>query len=117
MERAAAPSPHGPVRTILRGLADLRPSARIGRAAVSAEDAVARGLATAKVFAFASADYPGAAQSLVFDSDGTTAVGAFVFDPGGGSPATAFTFTGGVYQILIVPGSNASIATGINGAV
>jgi hypothetical protein len=48
------------------------------------------------VYAFASVDYPGAAQSLVFDSDGTTAVGGFVFDPGSGtSPATAFTFTGG----------------------
>jgi hypothetical protein len=39
-------------------------------------------LAAAKVYAFASADYPGAAESLIFDSDGTTAVGAFVFDPG-----------------------------------
>ena len=67
---------------------------------------MARGLAVAKVYAFASVDYPGAAESLVFDSDGTTAVGAFVFDPGSGtSPTTAFTFTGGVYQILTVPSS------------
>ena len=78
---------------------------------------MARGLAVAKVYAFASVDYPGAAQSLVFDSDGTIAVGAFVFDPGSGtSPTTAFTFAGGVYQILTVPSSNVSIATGINGA-
>jgi hypothetical protein len=117
MARAAAPSPRRPARAILRGLLDLRPSPRVERAAVSADDAVARGLAVAKVYAFASVDYPGAAQSLVFDSDGTTAVGAFVFDPGSGtSPTTAFTFAGGVYQILTVQGSNVSIATGINGA-
>jgi hypothetical protein len=36
--------------------------------------------------------------------------------PGGTSPTTAFTFAGGVYQILTVPSSNVSIATGINGA-
>ncbi len=52
-----------------------------GRLPVSAPDAVAQGLAAAKVYAFATADYPGAAQSLVFDSDGTSAVGAFIFDP------------------------------------
>ena len=32
------------------------------------------------------------------------------------SPTTAFTFTAGAYQILTVPGSTASIATGINTA-
>ena len=117
MARAAAPSPRRSGRAILRGLLDLRPSPGVARTAVSAEDAMARGLAVAKVYAFASVDYPGAAQSLVFDSDGTTAVGAFVFDPGSGtSPTTAFTFAGGVYQILTVPSSNVSIATGINGA-
>jgi uncharacterized membrane protein len=110
---AAAPSP----RAILRGLLNLRPSLRIERTAVAADDAVARGLAVARVYAFVSVDYPGAAQSLVFDSDGTTAVGAFVFDPGSAtSPTSAFTFAGGIYQILTVPSSNLSIATGINGA-
>ena len=118
MEKTAPPSPHAtgtgrPARPA--GSSD--PVVEHERAAVSVEDAVARGLAVAKVYAFASVDYPGAAQSLVFDSDGTTAVGAFVFDPGSAtSPTTAFTFTGGVYQILTVPGSTASIATGINGA-
>ena len=62
----------------------------------AAEDAVAQGLAEAKVYAFASVDYPGAAESVVFDSDGTTAVGAFAFDPGSNSPLTAFTFIGGI---------------------
>jgi hypothetical protein len=30
------------------------------------------------VYAFASVDHPVAARSLVFDSDGTTAVGGFI---------------------------------------
>ena len=81
MENAAPPEPYRPGRAVLQGLLDLRPSLGLERAAVSAEDAVAQGLAVAKVYAFASVDYPGAAQSLVFDSDGTTAVGAFDFDP------------------------------------
>jgi len=119
MTQPAPPSPQRPGRAILRGLLDVRPSLGIEheRAAVAAADAVAQGLAAAKVYAFASVDYPGAAQSLVFDSDATTAVGAFVFDPGSAtSPTTAFRFTGGVYQILTVPSSTTSIATGINGA-
>ena len=100
----------------MHGLLDLRPSLGVERTAVSAaDDAVAQGLAAAKVYQFASADYPGAVQSLIFDTDGTTALGAFVFDPGS-SPTTAFTLTAGVYQILNVPGSTTSIATGINGA-
>jgi uncharacterized membrane protein len=98
-------------------LLDLRPSRGVERAAVAADEAVAQGLATAKVYAFASADYPGAAQSDVFDTDGTTTVGAFVFDPSNAnSPTTAFTFKDGVYQILTVPGSTSSIATSINSA-
>lgn len=120
MTRPAPPSPQRPGRAVLEGLLDPRPSLGIEpeRAAVAAADAVAQGLAVAKVYAFASVDYPGAAQSLVFDSDGTTAVGAFVFDPASGtSPTTAFTFTGGVYQIFTVPSATTSIATGINGRV
>ena len=117
MEKPAPPSLYRPGRAVLQGLLDLRPSVGLERAAVSVDDAVAQGLAVAKVYAFASVDYPGAAESLVFDSDGTTAVGAFIFDPGNATrPSTAFTFTGGVYQILTVPGSTRSIATGINGA-
>ena len=117
MTQPAPPSPQRPGRAVLRGLLDVRPSLGVERAAAAAEDAVAQGLAVAKVYAFASVDYPGAAHSLVFDSDGTTAVGGFIFDPGSAtSPTTAFTFTGGVYQILTVPSSTASLATGINGA-
>jgi predicted choloylglycine hydrolase len=115
MDKAAPPQPYRPGRAVLQGLLDLRPSLGVDRAAVSVEDAVARGLAVAKVYAFASVDYPGAAQSVVLDSDGTTAVGGFDFDPSI-DKTTAFTFAGGVYQILTVPGSAFSVATGINGA-
>ena len=88
MENTAPAEPYRPGRAVLQGLLDLRPSLGLERAEVSVDDAVARGLAVAKVYAFASVDYPGAAQSLVFDSDGTTAVGAFVFDPGNATSPT-----------------------------
>ena len=65
----------------------------------------ARRLAAAKVYACASADYPGATTSLVFDSNGTTAVGVFVFDPSSSaSPTSAFTFAEGSYQSLTLDG-------------
>jgi len=116
MTNVGPASPDRPGRAVLRGLLDLRPSVGAGPAAAAAE-AAAQVLPAAKVYEFASADYPGAAQSDVFDTDGTTTVGAFVFDPSSASsPTTAFTFAGGVYQILAVPGSTASIATGINPA-
>jgi hypothetical protein len=116
---AAAQTADRPRQAILRGLPDLRFRPWGRRAALVAPDpdVLALALASARVYAFATADYPGAAISLVFDRDGTTAVGAFILDPtAGSSPATAFTFSGGVYQILSVPGSTASIATCINGA-
>src|SRR5579864_6634565 len=116
MTSAAPAPPHRPGQAVLQGLLDVRPSLSVERTAVSAPEAVAQGLAAAKVYAFATADYPGAAQSLVFDSDGTTAVGAFIVDPSSStSPVTAFTFTGGAYRIFTVPSSTVSIATGING--
>jgi probable HAF family extracellular repeat protein len=73
-------------------------------------DAASLGLATARVYRFASADYPGAAASLVFDENTTTVVGdANAF---GG-----FTLKGGLYETLDVPGSSNSsdtLLTGIN---
>lgn len=57
-------------------MASVPPSVAVESTAVSPDDAVAHP-DTAKVYEFTSADYPGAAQSLVFDSDGTTALGAF----------------------------------------
>src|SRR6476620_1498835 len=117
MKAAIARAPRRVGRQVLQGLLDLRPSQQIRRKRVVVEEAAARAVTAARVFAFASADYPGAALSILFDSDGTTAVGGFIFDPTSGtSPATAFTFAGGAYQILTVPGANVSIATGINGA-
>ena len=81
MEKTAPAEPYRPGRAVLQGLLDLRPSLGLEVAAFPVEDAVAQGLAVAQVYAFASVDYPGAAESVVFDSDGTTAVGAFDFDP------------------------------------
>jgi probable HAF family extracellular repeat protein len=102
------------IRRVLLGLLGVTPSIAVDSNAVSPDNAIAQP-DTAKVYEFTSVDYPGAAQSLVFDTDGTTALGAFVFDPGNASsPTTAFTAAGGVYQILNVPNSTFSIATGIN---
>jgi hypothetical protein len=95
MEQAAPPQPYRPGRAVLQGILDLRPSLGLEVAAFPVEDAVAQGLAVAKVYAFASVDYPGAAQSVVLDSDGATAVGAFDFDPSNDIGMTAFTFAGG----------------------
>ena len=114
MTRAAPQTAHRSEQTALSSLLELRPGAE--RPVASGAEAVAQGLAVAKVYAFASLDYPGAAISQVYDSDGTTTVGAFDFDPGGIAQTTAFTFSGGAYQILAVPNSTASVATGINAA-
>ena len=114
-DTAVAQLPQRLGRAVPVGLLDLRLSPTAGRTALASPDAVTQGLATAKVFAFASADYPGAALSMLFDSNSTTAVGAFEFDSTIGPP-TAFTFTAGAYQILPVPGSTASFATSINSA-
>jgi hypothetical protein len=110
-ERSSLPQSGRPV---LRGLLDLRPSIGAEPSIAPGDDAVAQGLAVAKVYAFASVDFPGAAESLVFDSDGTTAVGGFTVDPGSNTPLTAFTFTSGTYEILPFPSSTLSLATGIN---
>jgi hypothetical protein len=113
MTTTAPPSAHPTIRSVLLGLLGIPPSVAVDSSAVS-PDAVAQP-DTADVYEFTSVDYPGAAQSLVFDSDGNTALGAFVFDPASASsPITAFTVAGAVYQILTVPNSTASIATGIN---
>ena len=99
----------------LNNLLGLRPAQRptAQSSKVLQQDAVALGLAKAKVYKFATADYPGASQSIVFDNEGGTAIGTFTFDPST-SPSTAFTFHAGVYEILSVPNSLASILTGIN---
>jgi probable HAF family extracellular repeat protein len=78
--------------------------------------------ASAKVYAFATADYPGAASSVAFDTNNTTIVGFLQFNPNGTattppSPETAFIVKSGVYELLDIPGatsSGANAATGIN---
>jgi probable HAF family extracellular repeat protein len=80
-------------------------------------DPVALGLAAAKVYRFATADYPGAAFSIALDSNASTAVGYFDFDPtSSASPPQAFTLTNGVYRTLLVPGASISVLSGINTA-
>jgi probable HAF family extracellular repeat protein len=103
-----------PDHASLLGLADLRPKLPVERTMPPVEDAVARGLATLKAYAFASVDYPGAAWSFVGDTNGTTTVGYFMLDPTGEFCATAFTFAGGVYRTIAVPNATSSFAMGIN---
>ena len=63
----------------------------------------------AKVYKFASADFPGAAASLVFDRNTSTVLGDSSFTTG-----FAFTLAGVNYATVKVPGSADSEATGIN---
>jgi len=100
-----------------------RPSALLGlgvnhhansaSTAQAVPDAVAMGLASAKVYHFASADFPGAATSLVFDENVTT--GTILGDTQFSSP-TGFTLHGALYQVFTVPGSVDNETTGINSA-
>jgi uncharacterized membrane protein len=82
----------------------------------AAHDPVVLGLAKAKVYKFATVDYPGAAFSLAVDANLSTVVGAFNYNPSGSSSTleTAFTLKNGAYQTLSVPGAQASAAEGIN---
>lgn len=63
----------------------------------------------AKIYKFASADFPGAASSLVFDENTSTVLGDSNF-----SSAFGFTVKGVNYVTLTVLGSLANEATGIN---
>src|SRR5579863_1029835 len=72
----------------------------------SVPDAVALGLASAKVYRLASADFPGASSSLVFDENTNTVVGDSSFN--------GFTLKFGIYQNFNVPGSIEDLLTGIN---
>jgi hypothetical protein len=79
----------------------------------SIPDPVAMGLAKARVYRFASADFPGTSTSLVFDRNNSTILGDV-------SAATSFGFTlqGAQYQAFSVPGSGSggNVATAINTA-
>src|SRR5215475_9576807 len=58
----------------------------------SIPDAVAMGLASAKVYSFSTGDYPGGDQSALFDNNASTTVGVFSFTTGS---SFAFTLSGG----------------------
>jgi probable HAF family extracellular repeat protein len=91
----------------------LSQSAVSARAKSVVPDAVALGLARARVYRYASADFPGAATSWVLDENKSTIVG--YFDYVASSSPSGFTFKGGVYQAFTVPGSlPANLTTGIN---
>ena len=117
MTTAGPESTDRPGRTFLQRVLDLRTTPSPEPMALTAqEDALAQGLAVAKVYGFVSIDYPGAAGSWVFDGDGNDAVGGFGFDtPSPASPFTAFSFTAGAYQTLAVPNSTFSMAMGLTG--
>lgn len=90
----------------LLGLGQNRNATQLARYAPSVSPAAA-----AKVYKFASADFPGAASSLVFDENISTVLGDSAF-----SSSFGFTLKGGNYAALAVPGSTANQATGINTA-
>jgi len=71
-------------------------------------------MATARVYRFASADFPGAEFSRIFDKNNATIVGDFSY--GTTSFETPFTLQGNSYEILSIPGSvpAGSLLTGIN---
>jgi hypothetical protein len=71
--------------------------------------------ASASVYHFASADFPGAEMSIVWDQNNNTAVGEGTFNST--SSAFGFTLSGGLYQTFTVPGSLPGAAvTSINAA-
>ena len=100
-------------RTGMPGSLQMR-SSKVTQSAKAVPDPVALGLASAKVYKYATVDYPGAALSGAFDTNAATAVGFFVNDPTNLlSTDTAFTFNG-VYRIVAVPGATTSFLAGIN---
>jgi hypothetical protein len=100
-QSGASPVP-GP-RELL-GLGQKRNASQPARASLSVQPA-------AKVYKFASADFPGAATSLVFDENTSTVLGDSSF-----SSSFGFTLKGGNYSALAIPGSTGNQATGINTA-
>jgi hypothetical protein len=93
---------------VLLGLSAHREPSQVS-AARSVPNAVALGLANARVYRFASADFPGASVSLVFDKNTSTVLGDSQFNS-----IFGFTLRNGLYQAFSVPGSSANEATGIN---
>lgn len=99
-----AASPQRSPRELLKLGNHLNPAKLSARAALGVRPAAA-----AKVYKFASADYPGTATSLVFDENLTTVLGDSAFNS-----AFGFTLNGGNYAAFSVPSSTANETTGIN---
>jgi hypothetical protein len=77
-----------------------------------AQNAVAMGLAKAKVYKFASVDYPGTEYSVVQDKNATTVVGSTSLNMISGFQG--FTFKGGNFQEFFLPNSFGSFPNAIN---
>lgn len=63
--------------------------------------------ASPHLYSFASADFPGAAQTQVTGVNVGTTVGIFLFNPKVSETTKSFTFSGGTYRIFSVPGAGA----------
>ncbi|MGZ3433101.1 MAG: hypothetical protein ACXVA7_15045 [Isosphaeraceae bacterium] len=71
--------------------------------------------AAAKAYNFITVDYPGAARSIVYGSNGKTDVGGFLFDPSS-PPSQPLVHTATKYTTLLIPESTYAAVTGINSA-
>jgi hypothetical protein len=72
-------------------------------------------VAKPKIYTFATADFPGAAYSYIYDTNATTAVGAANFAPPSNAN-TAFSIKAGASKILTIPGASTSNISAINTA-
>ena len=79
-----------------------------------ARDAVATGLAKAKVYKFVPVDYPGAEYSIVQDKNATTMVGTTSYSQT--SAFRGFTLIGGNFREFFLPNSSGSFPFAINTA-
>ena len=105
--------PSQPLNAIAR-LLHLGPQARPTQAPVPGQDAVAQGLAKAKIYKYSSADYPGGGTNYVFDKNNTIILGDTAFASTLPSTLFGFTQTASTYALLSVPGSTTNTALGIN---
>lgn len=77
-----------------------------------AQDAIAQGLAKAKVYKFTSADYPGANSSIVYQENDGIAIGTAEF----GGILVGFTLKGRDYELFNLTGGQTFVPAGINAA-
>jgi hypothetical protein len=82
------------------------------RTAASHADADPLAPAKAKVYKFATADFPGAALSAAYGNNKGTVIGLFSFS--GSGPYESFTVKGGIFHSLMMPGVQNTEVQGIN---